>query len=240
MKLILFDIDGTLVSQDGASVFEMKPEGETKFSYAIRTVFGKSIHVDMTQFNGFVDRSILWFCADSVGIKRSDFERELPRLALEMHQYMVSSTPVDTSLYHPIETARQFVNLVVASKNIAYGILSGNVQSIGQWKLDKSGYDQLFQFGVYVEEADDRIELAKITVIRANAFFHTTFSPRDISVIGDTVHDVRCGKAIGAHTIAVMTGRHHDPAVLDAEHPDFLVETLMDNSVLDYFRLKKV
>jgi len=239
MKLILFDIDGTLVSQDGASVFEMKPEGETKFSYAIRTVFGKQIHVDMTKFNGYVDRSILWYSADSVGIKRSDFERELPRLAVEMHNYMKQSN-LDVSLYHPIETARQFVDLVIDSKTIAYGILSGNVQSIGQWKLDKAGYNHMFQFGVYGEEADDRIELAKKTAIRADAFFHTTFAARDISVIGDTVHDVRCGKAIGAHTIAVMTGRHHDPTVLDAEHPDFLVDTLMDNSVLDYFGLKKV
>ncbi|MFZ2024847.1 MAG: HAD hydrolase-like protein [Microgenomates group bacterium] len=240
MKLILFDIDGTLVSQDGAATFEMVPHGESKFSYAIRTVFGKSVHVDMTKFNGFVDRSILWFCAESVGIKRSDFERELPRLASEMHQYIVSSTPADTTLYHSIASAKQFVDLVVASKTIAYGVLSGNVQSIGLWKLDKAGYGHMFDFGVYGEDADDRIELAKKTVVRADAFFHTSFSPRDISVIGDTVHDVRCGKAIGAHTIAVMTGRHHDPVVLDAEHPDFLVDTLMDNSVLDYFGLKKV
>ena len=239
MKLILFDIDGTLVSQDGASVFEMKPEGETKFSYAIRTVFGKSIHVDMTKFNGYVDRSILWYCADTVGIKRNDFEKELPRLVSEMHAYMQLLNPKD-SLYRPIETARQFVDLVVASKTIAYGILSGNVQSIGLWKLDKAGYGHMFEFGLYGEEADDRIELAKKTVVRADAFFHTTFAPRDISVIGDTVHDVRCGKAIGAHTIAVMTGRHRDPVVLDAEHPDFLVDSLMDNSVLDYFGLKQV
>ena len=239
MKLILFDIDGTLVSQDGASVFEMKPEGETKFSYAIRTVFGKSIHVDMTKFNGYVDRSILWYCADTVGIKRSDFERELPRLAVEMHAYMQLLNPSD-ALYHPIKTARQFVDLVVASKTIAYGILSGNVQSIAEWKLDKAGYGHMFLFGLYGEEADDRIELAKKTVVRANAFFHTVFTPKDISVIGDTVHDVRCGKAIGAHTIAVMTGRHRDPETLDAEHPDFLVDSLMDNSVLDYFGLKKV
>lgn len=240
MKLILFDIDGTLVSQDGAATFEMKPEGETKFSFAIRKVFGKSIHVDMTTFNGYVDRSILWFCADSVGITRNDFEKELPRLANEMHQYIVSSTPVDTSLYHPIETARQFVDLVVASKNIAFGILSGNVQSIAEWKLDKAGYGHMFAFGLYGEEADDRIELAKKTVVRANAFFHTAFVPKDISVIGDTVHDIRCGKAIGAHTIAVMTGRHRDPVVLNAENPDFLVDSLLDNSVLDYFGLKKV
>ena len=239
MKLILFDIDGTLVSQDGSSVFEMKPEGETKFSYAIRTVFGKQIHVDMTKFNGYVDRSILWFCAESVGIDRKDFDRELPRLAAEMHNYMKLSN-LDVSLYHPIETARQFVDLVVASQTIAYGILSGNVQSIAEWKLDKAGYGHMFDFGLYGEEADDRIELAKKTVVRANAFFHTTFVPKDISVIGDTVHDVRCGKAIGAHTIAVMTGRHRDPVVLNAENPDFLVDSLMDNSVLDYFGLKQV
>ena len=239
MKLILFDIDGTLVSQDGASVFEMKPEGESKFSYAIRTVFGKQIHVDMTKFNGFVDRSILWFCAESVGIDRKDFDRELPKLAEEMHNYMKLSN-LDVSLYQAIPSARQFVDLVVASQTIAYGILSGNVQSIGLWKLDKAGYGHMFDFGVYGEEADDRIELAKKTVVRANAFFHTAFVPKDISVIGDTVHDVRCGKAIGAHTIAVMTGRHRDPETLDAEHPDFLVDSLMDNSVLDYFGLKKV
>lgn len=239
MKLILFDIDGTLTSQDGASVFEMKAEGETKFSWAIRKVFGRSIHVDLSQFNGFVDRSILWHCAQTVDIKRETFEKQFTELTKAMHEYIVSTTP-ETSLYQSIPTAKQFVDLVVKNKDIVYGILSGNVRSIAEWKLDKAGYDHMFQFGLYGEEADDRIELAKKVFVKADAFFHKQFAPKDISVIGDTVHDIRCGKAIGAHTIAVMTGRHHDPVVLNAEHPDFLVDTLMDNSVLDYFGLKRV
>lgn len=239
MKLILFDIDGTLVSQSGASFFEMKKEGETKFSYAIRTVFGIPVQIDFSQYNGFVDRSILWDCVKDAGVTRKDFDERFPQISRAMHEYMIMTTK-DQSLYHAIPSAKQFVDLVVSEKTIAYGILSGNVRSIAEWKLDKGGYGHIFQFGLFGEEADDRIELAKKVFVKADAFFHVRFLPQDIIVIGDTVHDVRCGKAIGAHTIAVMTGRHHDPQVLDAEHPDFLVETLMDKAVLDYVGVKRI
>ncbi len=239
MKLILFDIDGTLISQTGASVFEMIANGESKFSFAVRKVFGLSVNIDFSTYNGYIDKSILWDCVKNSSITKEAFEKKLPVLAQAMAEYM-DTIVTDTALYHAIPTARHFLDLVMNKSGIAYGILSGNVQSIAEWKLDKAGYNHIFQFGLYGEEADDRIELAKKVFVKADAFFHEQFSPKDVSVIGDTVHDIRCGKAIGAHTIAVMTGRHHDPVVLNAEHPDFLVDTLMDNSVLDYFGLKRV
>lgn len=239
MKLILFDIDGTLVSQGGASAFEMIPHGESKFTYAIRTVFGLETDIDFSKYNGFVDRSILWECVKDKGITLEQFRTKMPDLARAMSRFM-EKTVTDTSLYAPVAGAREFVDLMVRQKTIAYGVLTGNVESIAHWKLEKAGFDDVFRFGLYGEEADDRISLAKTVFVKAHAFFHTAFQPHDITVIGDTVHDIRCGKAIGAHTIAVKTGRHVEPAVLVVEQPDFLVDTLMDNAVLDYFGLKQV
>ncbi len=82
-------------------------------------------------------------------------------------------------------------------------------------------------------------------ISHAKKFFQITFQPKDVVVIGDTVFDIRCGKAIGAQTIAVTTGGHLvtkvDPKAgtyknaLAQEHPDLLVDSLMDQKVLTFF-----
>jgi phosphoglycolate phosphatase len=240
MKLILFDIDGTLIGLAGVRKYEIKKDSETKFSYAIRKVFNINHLADVTKYKGYIDRNILWDIVEPLGVLRADFEEKFSKLSEAMHEYMVT-TATDTSLYQAIPSAKQFVDLVFQEKDtIACGLLTGNVESIAHWKMEKAGFDDMFRFGLYGEEADDRVSLAKKVFVKARAFFHTEFHPHDIVVIGDTTHDVRCGKAIGAITISVTIGSHATIAELEKEQPDFLVETLMDKSVLDYFGVKQV
>ena len=78
----------------------------------------------------------------------------------------------------------------------------------------------------------------KLVFEKAKRELHITFTATDIILIGDTVHDIRCGKAIGATTIAVTTGMHGDPKVLEAEKPDLLVTSLADPRVSSLFSSK--
>ena len=138
-----------------------------------------------------------------------------------------------------IPDAVVFVRLLKAKRpRVVRGILSGNARKIAQWKLSHTGLLKYFSFGLYGDEADDRIELAGQVFAKAKLELAMDLKPEEIVVIGDTVFDIRCGKGIGATTIAVTTGMHGSPEELAREKPDYLVNSLMDPTVLSLFSLK--
>ena len=74
--------------------------------------------------------------------------------------------------------------------------------------------------------------MAKIAIINASKHFHYVFASEQAIVIGDTVHDIYAGKAVGAITIGVASGQTDTLETLGKAHPDLLVETLMDERVM--------
>ena len=140
-------------------------------------------------------------------------------------------------LFQIIEPARDLVVRLHRRDDIVLGILTGNAERIANWKLDHVGLSRYFTFGLYGDAANSRIELAKGAIEKAKKQLKMKFAPADIIVIGDTVHDIRCGKAIGAVTVAVTTGMHGFWDVLKAENPDILVESLADPQVLSLFSM---
>ncbi|MCZ6672194.1 MAG: HAD hydrolase-like protein, partial [Verrucomicrobia bacterium] len=65
----------------------------------------------------------------------------------------------------------------------------------------------------------------------ARKHLHSEFSPSQVYVIGDTPKDIECGKAIGAHTVAVATG-HHSVEELNVHQPSVVFESFADPQVL--------
>ena len=105
------------------------------------------------------------------------------------------------------------------------------------WKLEHVGIDtKLFSLFVISDEFEDRISLAKSTFAKLEERAGLVIEPKDTIVIGDAVGDVRCAKAIGAASIITMTGKHKKDE-LEVEHPDLLVDSLMDERVLSLLEL---
>lgn len=104
------------------------------------------------------------------------------------------------------------------------GLLTGNMKIGARTKLGHFGLWDYFPFGAFADDSARRNDLGPHAVRRATAHTGRTFAPEDIWIIGDTPHDIECGKVIGARTLAVATGRHSLPE-LAAGSPDALVDT---------------
>ena len=231
-KLILFDIDGTLIRHVG--------DGTNKWMMRIRTATTEVYGVDpgefeSTPYHGKIDRQIAWMIVEPLGISRSCFMEKYSAFADRFFSQLLND-PIDQSLYQQISDAKRLVDMLQLNKDICLGVLTGNMERVGRWKLTHAGYDGLLPFALWSDGFDDRFQLAKAVYEKANAFFHESFGPDNTIVIGDTVNDIACARHIGACVIAVTTGSHSKEELVAAK-PDLLVDSLMDERVLSLLGL---
>jgi phosphoglycolate phosphatase-like HAD superfamily hydrolase len=229
-KLILFDIDGTLMYHVGPRKWEEQYQDGMKAAYGITEPY------EYAKYNGSIERHMAWDIVQKHDVSRQEFLKKFPLYVSAMREHLVGWAQKGP-VFQVIPEAMKLVQLLAARGEDTLGILTGNAESIAYWKLSHTGYDGFFSFGMFGEEADDRIGLAKLVFAKAKKELNRTIEGKDIVVLGDTVHDIRCGQAIGATTIAVTTGMHADPAVLQKEQPTMLVSSLMDPQVLAFFGL---
>lgn len=111
--------------------------------------------------------------------------------------------------------------------DVQLGLLTGNLEPLAYRKLDAAGLAGYFPFGAFGSDHADRYQLPPIAVERAQAFTGRRFEGSDVVIIGDTEHDIGCGRDIGAFSVAVCTGRF-DRACLSAFGADILFDRLDD------------
>lgn len=233
-KLVLFDIDGTLIRPlVGGKALQ-------RFSYAIKKAYGVDVQVDELswgqRYNGKGD---WWIISDLVrdhGLSQSSIKWGLDRVGRAFCEYL-DRMAQGGKVYEAIEDAQALVDVVVGAPHLTASVLTGNLGASAQWKLTHAGYKVFYTFGVFGHEAQDRKKLAKLVLPKAKKHLGYEVHPNDVVVIGDTVHDIRCARSIGARVIAVTSGWHVDPKGLEKEWPDLLVDSLMDERVLDLLGL---
>ena len=112
------------------------------------------------------------------------------------------------------------------SQNVL-ALLTGNIRRGAQLKLEHYGIWEFFEFGAFADDHHDRNELGAFAQMRAREKHAMDFAAAAIDVIGDTPHDIACGKAINARTIAVATGKF-SRAQLCEHQPDRIVDNFAD------------
>ena len=214
-RLLLFDIDGTLITSGGA--------GEAALKDAMRSRFDVEENLDGIILAGATDARIA---------------REL----LQKHSIAVSPENVaallETYLGHLNERIGRhdgkllpgilsLLNALSERTDAVLALLTGNVSRGAEIKLTHYGVWDFFEFGAFADDHHDRNELGKFARERALERHGEEFPPSQIYVIGDTPKDIECGRAIGAFTVAIATG-HYSSAELRDHAPDFLFEDLSD------------
>jgi phosphoglycolate phosphatase-like HAD superfamily hydrolase len=106
-------------------------------------------------------------------------------------------------------------------------ILTGNLEYTGWKKLEIAGLKHYFPFGAFGSDSKVRSELVGVAVNRAERRYGITYQNKNIIIIGDSPHDVECGKSYGATSIAVATG-HTGIEELKRHEPDYAFKDLGD------------
>lgn len=219
-RLLLFDIDGTLVLTRGA--------GREATKYAMQDIFGVQGDIETHTFGGKTDWTTLIELLQPHGITAETIGAHMPRYIDAMGVHLARI--IGTFDVIPCPFALDTVIALRQRDDLAFGIVTGNVRSSAPLKLGAGGFDPAwFPVGAYGDEAISRDDLPARAIQRANDVFGTTFAPHDVIVIGDTPADVQCARACGAIAAAVRTGWGKD-ADLRASQPDYLFDDLRDLS----------
>lgn len=210
MKLVLFDIDGTLLWTDGA--------GRRAIHAALIEVFGSTGPADYW-FDGKTDRQIV---RDLMRMEGHDdpwidarMEKLLGVYAQNLARELRSSDYAPPRLYDGV---LELLDALEARDDVILGLLTGNLEVGAVGKLQAVGIDPgRFRVGAYGSDHELRPELPAIAQRRACESLGIVLGGEDIVVIGDTPADIACGRAVGARAIGVATGRFSVPELLEHE-----------------------
>ncbi len=212
-RLLLFDVDGTLIHSAGAGVHALK------LSLAER--FGISDDLADIEIAGMTDSGIVINILNKHKIPATNenvaafLDTYVHFLSFELPRRAGTLLP---GVLHLLEKLKARPHLVL-------GLLTGNVSRGAQLKLEHYGVWHFFEFGAFADDHRDRNQLGSFARSRAEKKHGCEFGASQIDVIGDTPRDIACGKAIGARTIAIATGSWPRER-LAAHQPDFLFDDL--------------
>lgn len=217
-QVILFDIDGTLAHLKGA--------GRASTKLAMLEVFQTAGNIDNHHFGGKTDWQTLHDLLLGEGFSEADIRQLMPTYEASVARHLTALIP-----QYPIETcagAMDAVQETLRRPHLLPGIVTGNVSTTAPIKLRAAGYDpDWFVIGAYGSEAADRNALSTLAVERAVQHLGKQIAPTDVVVIGDTVADIDCARAVGAVAVAVTTG-YTPREELIAAKPDYLVDSMME------------
>ncbi len=224
MRLVLFDVDGTLVDAGGAGRWALDRAFEDIFEIARMDSRAARI-----RFDGRTDPLIISDMAAAAGIpkavlaeKRARIEsRYLARLEERLStERKARALPGVTDLLRGLR-----------DRGARVGLLTGNIERGAMLKLRASGIEDSFEGGAFGSDADDRASLGRLARERFESCLGERIAEREVVVIGDSPEDVRSARANGYRCLAVETG--WTPAeALAAERPDRMVRDLSDTPTI--------
>ncbi|MFK7800687.1 MAG: HAD family hydrolase [Anaerolineae bacterium] len=223
MKLILFDIDGTLLHTDGLS--------KDLFFESISETFSVPINPGNIPWGGLTDKGIAEFALRESGVNQARIEAKLPDAFRLLGEKWANQGSVDHFTIYP--EAVRFLQQLAAEPEIKLAILTANCQQGAEHKLRIADLEHHFDFLVTGDLVSDRDDLPPFAFNRAYAGSGHRFVAEDCIVIGDTPADIACAKAHGMQAVAVATGRYSREQL--AEHqPDVLLSDLTPSVALSH------
>src|SRR5713226_8661360 len=215
-KLVLFDIDGTLLSAGRAA--------RESILSALQGVYGWSGSGEGHDFSGKTDPQIVReLIAESVGGERceADLARALDVYLSELDRRLVPELVVTKP------GIGELLERLAAEPRVTLGLLTGNLERGARMKLAFPDFNRYFPFGAFGSDCADRYRHPGIALERAVSHTRRTYRGKSIVIVGDSIHDVLCGRDLGVKAVAVSTGRTK-PERLAAEKPDVLLESFAD------------
>ena len=226
LRVILWDIDGTLVRTRRQGVFK-----DYTTPVLVR-VFGTAGRLGELSVSGMTDLQIVaealrdeGFTAEQVRVRA----QELLPLYLEELERLTRRE----ELYHALPGARESLEAVEGHPRYLNSLLTGNVEPAARLKLRLVGLEGFFRLpGAFGDDSHDRRDLPALARERLSRHLGLELKPEQLVVVGDTPNDVACARHFGARAVAVATGRTYSAADLTAHNPDAILPDLADTELV--------
>lgn len=192
-RLVLFDIDGTLLDTRGAGLHAIRK--------AIRQIHGGE--GPELNLGGATDSSLARQILGHFGVEPDE---EAVRFFYATYlEYLGEHLQGDDYEGVVFPGVRELLD-ELRNAGATLGLLTGNIADGAALKIDHFGLSGYFTFGAYGDDHHDRNELGPIALRRAHHAHGTLFTGGRTVIVGDTPRDIDCGRAIGALTLCVATG----------------------------------
>ncbi len=226
-RLLLFDIDCTLLNTGGAGMNAF--HGAIEDLYSDNLIGGNSLSLDMA---GSTDSGLVIEIFKSLGIEDSVKERKVffDNYLSKLNSNL-SSSKFAGHLLPGVDTLLKELSVNFQIHGVYTGLLTGNLEEGAKMKVEHFGIGEHFTFGAYGCDNHDRNKLGPIALERAYEKYDRNFDPENVIVIGDTPKDIKCAKAFGAKVLAVATGSFTRDELSQYE-PDFVIEDLSDQQIV--------
>jgi phosphoglycolate phosphatase len=214
LELVLFDIDGTLVRTGGA--------GTEAFRKVFAAEFSATDGFEKLKFAGRTDTGLVreFFEYHHIPMTPENLERFFEHYVFLLDYILSRGAP------HACEGVLGFIaDLIELPEPPMLGLLTGNIRLGAEIKLRHTGLWDIFEMGAFADDNEDRNLIAAAARDRGSRLLGKPLRGEEILVIGDTPHDIRCGRYIGAKVLAVGTGGA-TLEELKAHSPDWVVENL--------------
>jgi phosphoglycolate phosphatase-like HAD superfamily hydrolase len=223
-KLVLFDIDGTILLTAGA--------GRRAIVAAISEQVGNNSGLHEVRFDGKTDPQIvteLLEAAGHIGPHRAERVQALCARYVDLLQRELERPTTRTTVMPGVH---QLLDRLEAQEGVVLGLLTGNLAAGASLKLRSAGLDpRRFKVGAFGSDAAHRPELPPIAAQRAEAYFGRVPSGHEVVIIGDTPADIACGECISARAVGVATGSY-SLVDLAACGPHAVFENLSDTGLV--------
>jgi phosphoglycolate phosphatase len=225
-KLVLFDIDGTILLTDGA--------GRRAIVAALGEEVGSTAAFGQVRLDGKTDPQIVAELLEAAGHPGPHEPDRLTGICRRYVELLAQELERRTTRVTVMPGVRPLLDRLEAEEGVVLGLLTVNVAPGAALKLRSAGLDpSRFRVGAYGSDSAHRPELPPIAARRAEPYFDRVPTGAEVVIIGDTPADIACGTCIGAKAIAVATGGY-SAADLAACGPHAVFDDLSDTTrVLD-------
>lgn len=222
MKLVLFDIDGTLLHCGGKT---REPLAE-----ALEQVCGTSGSLRTDGFAGKTDDQIVFDALISAGLDEEEIGAALPQI--KSHYLEILEERVDGDGIRLLPGVIETLERLAADASVHLGLLTGNWRTGAHWKLQHFDLNRQFEVGAFGDGRRDRIDLPPVALSEVRAHLGFDFPVAAVVIVGDTPNDVRCGRHHGIPVLAVATG-YSERGELEESGADWVCDNLIDAGYLE-------
>jgi phosphoglycolate phosphatase-like HAD superfamily hydrolase len=208
VRLLLFDVDGTLVDCG------RQPLGP--FAAALVEVFGTAGDIEGYNFSGCTDPQAVFELMTGAGFPDAEVRARLPRM--RDHYLPHLERTLDRARMRLLPGVAEALQRLAPRPDVELGLLTGNWEAGARTKLSRFDLNRFFPFGAFGGDGGGfrRSELPPIALARAAQRRGSPVAAAETLIIGDSLQDIACARANGIKVLAVATGKTPAAALADA------------------------